>query len=432
MNFTQFGLSPQILKAIEDVGYQTPTPIQQQAIPTVLQGRDVFACAQTGTGKTASFTLPIIEGLATSRHRNGLPRVIILEPTRELAHQVYENFVNYAKYFNLKAVILVGGESMLGQDKILKRGVDVLIATPGRLLDLFDRGKLIFTDVRTLVIDEADRMLDMGFVPDIDQLTSLLPKLRQTLLFSATMSDEIQEIAGKYLINPKTITVSKTNSTAETVDQFIVKLDDGEKRKALRSILRQQSQGSQSIIFCNRKKDVDIVTSSLKRHGFSVAGLHGDLTQHMRNETLDEFRSGKLQILVASDVAARGIDVQDLNLVVNFDVPLQGEDYVHRIGRTGRAGKAGQAITLVTKNETRKLKAVEKIIAKEIPLMTLTFEEVEEEREKRKPTREYTKREYTPREYTPRDDSNHEPTQPVVGFGAIIPAFMRIDPLQYL
>lgn len=413
MNFTHFGLSPQILKAIEEIGYQIPTPIQQQAIPFVLQGRDVFACAQTGTGKTASFTLPIIEGLVTSRQRNGLPRVIILSPTRELAHQVYENFINYAKHLNLKAVILVGGESMLGQDKILKKGVDVLIATPGRLLDLFERGRLIFTDIKTLVIDEADRMLDMGFVPDIDQLTSLLPKLRQTLLFSATMSDEVQDIAGKYLINPKVITVSKTNSTAETVEQFIVKLDDTEKRKALRTILRQQSKGSQSIVFCNRKKDVNIVTSSLKRHGFSAAGLHGDLTQHTRNETLDEFRNGNLQILVASDVAARGIDVQDLNLVVNFDVPLQGEDYVHRIGRTGRAGKTGQAITLVTKNESRKLKAVEKIIAKEIPVLALKIEEA-------KPVREEKHHEF------------HEPHQPVVGFGAFIPAFMRIDPLQYL
>ncbi len=413
MNFTHFDLNPKILNAIEDMGYQTPTPIQQQAIPYILQGRDVFACAQTGTGKTASFTLPIIEHLLTCRLRSGLPRVIILEPTRELAHQVYENFVNYTKYLNLKAVILVGGESMLGQDKILKRGVDVLIATPGRLLDLFERGKLIFTDLKTLVIDEADRMLDMGFIPDIEQLVSLVPKLRQTLLFSATMSDEIKDIASKYLINPKLITVSKTNSTAETVEQFIVKLDDMDKRKALRTILRQKGTGSQSIIFCNRKKDVDIVTSSLKRHGFSAAGLHGDLTQHMRNETLDGFRSGKLQILVASDVAARGIDVQDLGLVVNFDVPLQGEDYVHRIGRTGRAGKAGQAITFVTKNESRKLKAVEKIISKEIPVLALKIDEA-------KPVRE---------EFV---HDHPEPNQPVVGFGAFIPAFMRIDPLQYL
>ncbi|HXF90620.1 MAG TPA: DEAD/DEAH box helicase [Candidatus Nitrosotenuis sp.] len=412
MNFTNFGLTSQILKAIDDMGYQTPTPIQQHAIPYILQGRDVFACAQTGTGKTASFTLPIIDILAASRQRNGLPRVIILEPTRELAHQVYENFVSYTKYLNLKAVILVGGESMFGQDKILKKGVDVLIATPGRLLDLFERGKLIFTDLKTLVIDEADRMLDMGFIPDIEQLASLLPRLRQTLLFSATMSDEIKDIATKYLINPKTISVSKTNSTAETVEQFIFKVEVSDKRKALRAILHQQEENSQTIVFCNRKRDVNILTSSLKRHGFLAGGLHGDLTQHTRNDTLDDFRNGKLRILVASDVAARGIDVQGLNLVVNFDVPLQGEDYVHRIGRTGRAGKGGQAITLVTKSESKKIKAVERIIAKQIPSLDLNIEES-------KPAIDM-------------DIGDHEPTQPIIGFGAFTPAFMRIDPLQYL
>jgi superfamily II DNA/RNA helicase len=410
MNFAHFGLTPETLKAIEEVGYQTPTPIQQQAIPYVLQGRDVFACAQTGTGKTASFTLPIVEHLATSRLRSGLPRVIILEPTRELAHQVYENFVRYAQYHPHKAVILVGGESMFGQDKILKRGVDVLIATPGRLLDLFERGKLIFTDIKTLVIDEADRMLDMGFIPDIEQLVSLLPKLRQTLLFSATMSNEVQEIAAKYLIHPKQIAVSKTNSTAETVEQYIVKIEEKEKRKALRSILRQRETADQTIIFCNRKKDVNILTSSLKRHGFSVAGLHGDLTQHTRNETLDEFKTGSLQVLVASDVAARGLDVQGLGLVVNFDVPLQGEDYVHRIGRTGRAGKAGKAITFVTQSEGRKLKAVEKIITKEIPTLEVKIEQ----------------------EVVPHLEPSENDKQQIIGFGQYIPAFMLINPLKYL
>lgn len=371
MNFSDLGLSAQLEQTVNQVGYTVPTPIQEQAIPQILRGRDLFGCAQTGTGKTASFILPMIDILHDSRSKVRMPRSIVLEPTRELAAQVLESFEAYGKNHKLKAALLVGGESMVDQEKQLKRGVDVLIATPGRLLDLFDRGQILLADVKILVIDEADRMLDMGFIPEVDRIVAMLPKMRQTLLFSATMPNEIKKLAHSYLINPKEIVIAPTTRTAETVTQHIVMVDNNQKREVLRYILGMQQNPGPIIIFCNRKRDVSILTSSLKRHGFVAGSLHGDMAQSQRNKMLDDFKNGKVSVLVASDVAARGLDVDGLSLVVNFDVPINAEDYVHRIGRTGRAGNAGVAITLVSHHDEKYLDGVQAFIQQKIPILNL-------------------------------------------------------------
>ena len=367
--FADLGLSDSILKAIEDVGYTTPTPIQEQAIPYVLQMRDVLGCAQTGTGKTASFTLPMIEVLATGRARARMPRSLILEPTRELATQVADNFALYGKYnLGLSMALLIGGENMDPQIKKLERGVDVLIATPGRLIDLFERGRIMLNDIKIFVIDEADRMLDMGFIPDIEKIASRLPAMKQTLFFSATMPPEIRKLSERFLNNPKSITVSPPASTGENITHTIIDLpsaNDGQKREALRHLLREK-EVTNAFIFCNRKRDVSIVQKSLSKHGFSAGALHGDLDQSTRTETLDSFRKGDISLLVCSDVAARGLDIADVSHVFNFDVPFNAEDYVHRIGRTGRAGKTGTALTLVTPEESKLVTAIETLIKKEI------------------------------------------------------------------
>jgi superfamily II DNA/RNA helicase len=385
MTFADLGLGPELLRAIGDVGYKEPTPIQAQAIPIVLMGRDVLGCAQTGTGKTASFTLPMIEILAAGRARARMPRSLILEPTRELAAQVAENFELYGKYHKLSMALLIGGESFADQEKRLDRGVDVLIATPGRLLDLFERGKILMTDVRILVIDEADRMLDMGFIPDVERIVSLLPKIRQTLFFSATMPPEIRRLADAFLMNPKEITVAPPASPAETVTQGMAVVAEREKREALRRLIRAESVKN-ALIFCNRKRDVDILQRSLTRHGFSAAALHGDMSQARRTETLDRFKRGEVSLLVASDVAARGIDILALSHVFNFDVPIHAEDYVHRIGRTGRAGREGRAFTLATPSDGKFIEAINRLIGREIPrieiegIEQLDFEEGEDRR----------------------------------------------------
>ncbi|MBM3468861.1 MAG: DEAD/DEAH box helicase [Alphaproteobacteria bacterium] len=371
MKFSDLGVSAQLEQTVNTLGYAAPTAIQEQAIPLILQGRDLFGCAQTGTGKTASFILPMIDILQDSRSKVRMPRSIVLEPTRELAAQVLESFETYGKGHTLKAALLVGGESMSDQEKQLKRGVDVLIATPGRLLDLFERGQILLADVKILVIDEADRMLDMGFIPDVDRIVALLPKMRQTLLFSATMPDEIKKLAHTYLINPKEIIIAPAVKTAATVSQHVLWVKSNKKREALRYVLSKQEIPGPVIIFCNRKRDISILTSSLKRHNFDVGCLHGDMPQNQRNQTLEEFKNGKIMILVASDVAARGLDVDGLSLVVNFDVPINVEDYVHRIGRTGRAGNAGVAITLVTKAEEKYLMGVQNFIQQTIPVMDI-------------------------------------------------------------
>lgn len=368
ITFDDLGLSEPTLRAVKETGYNTPTPIQAAAIPEVLKGRDILGIAQTGTGKTASFTLPMIDILASGRSRARMPRTLILEPTRELAAQVAENFDKYGKYQKLTKALLIGGVSFGDQDALLARGVDVLIATPGRLLDHFERGKLLLTGVQVMVVDEADRMLDMGFIPDIERIFKLTPFTRQTLFFSATMPPEITRLTDQFLSNPLRVEVSKPATAASTITQRIVPLPGGDprtRRAALRAVI-DSCEIKNGIIFCNRKTDVDVVALSLKRHGYDAAPIHGDLDQSQRTKTLDRFRSGELKILVASDVAARGLDVPDVSHVFNYEPPRTPDDYVHRIGRTGRAGREGASFTLVGPSDKKSLDAIEKLIGKAI------------------------------------------------------------------
>jgi len=385
MKFADLGLSPELLSAIADSGYETPTPIQAQAIPTVLMGRDVLGCAQTGTGKTAAFVLPMIDILNHGRTKARMPRSLIIEPTRELAAQVAENFEKYGKNIELSMALLIGGESFTDQERKLDRGVDVLIATPGRLLDLFERGKILMNDVKILVIDEADRMLDMGFIPDVERIVSLIPKIRQTLFFSATMAPEVKRLADAFLMNPKEITVSAPATTATTVTQGLVVCDDMDKREALRRLIKSEDV-TNALIFCNRKKDVDILYRSLSKHGFNAAQLHGDMPQSKRTETLEKFKNNEVTLLVCSDVAARGIDIKGLSHVFNFDTPHHAEDYVHRIGRTGRAGKEGRAFTFAMPEDGKAVQAIEKLIGKPIPhvqIEGITTQELSDEAPRR-------------------------------------------------
>jgi superfamily II DNA/RNA helicase len=364
--FSELGLSEPILRAIAEKGYLHPTPIQAQAIPAIFSGRDIMGVAQTGTGKTAGFTLPMLDILSGSRARARMPRSLILEPTRELALQVAENFVAYGKYLKLTHALLIGGESLNDQKDVLMKGVDVLIATPGRLIDLFERGGLMLTDTRLLVIDEADRMLDMGFIPDVERIVAMLPKTRQTLFFSATMAPEIRRLSDAFLDNPKLITVSRAASVATTIVAGLALVADIDKREALRRLIRSEDVQN-ALIFCNRKRDVDILHKSLTKHGFSVGALHGDMSQPARFATLEKFKQNELRLLVCSDVAARGIDIGGLSHVFNFDVPHHAEDYVHRIGRTGRAGKVGHAFTLATPEDKPAVEAIEKLTGSPIP-----------------------------------------------------------------
>ncbi|MCC1492328.1 DEAD/DEAH box helicase [Cognatishimia sp. F0-27] len=375
IKFSELNLNPKVLKAIEEAGYETPTPIQAGAIPPALEGRDVLGIAQTGTGKTASFTLPMITALARGRARARMPRSLVLCPTRELAAQVAENFDTYSQYVKLTKALLIGGVSFKEQESLIDKGVDVLIATPGRLLDHFERGKLLLTGVQIMVVDEADRMLDMGFIPDIERIFSLTPFTRQTLFFSATMAPEIERITNTFLSAPARVEVARQATASETIEQAAVFVkpsrrdrEASEKRKALRAIIDAEGEAcSNAIIFCNRKVDVDIVAKSLKKYGYDAAPIHGDLDQSQRTRTLEGFRNGELRFLIASDVAARGLDVPAVSHVFNFDVPSHAEDYVHRIGRTGRAGRDGKAFTIVVPKDEKNFDAVEKLIQKEIP-----------------------------------------------------------------
>ncbi len=369
-SFDDLGLSEQIVQAVTESGYTYPTPIQEQAIPVVLMGRDVLGCAQTGTGKTASFVLPMLDILTGSRAKARMPRSLILEPTRELALQVAENFVKYGKHLNLSCALLIGGESMNDQRDVLEKGVDVLIATPGRLMDLFDRGRILMADCKLLVIDEADRMLDMGFIPDVERIVAMLPPLRQTLFFSATMAPEIRKLADAFLRNPREISVSAPASVATTITAGLVYVGDREKREALRRLLRAEPVQN-ALIFCNRKIEVDVLYKSLKRHDFSVGALHGDMDQSTRFATLTKFKNNELQLLVCSDVAARGLDIGGLSHVFNFDVPFHAEDYVHRIGRTGRAGREGRAYSIATADDVKSVQAIEKLTGKPIPRIAI-------------------------------------------------------------
>ncbi len=364
--FVELGLSEPVLRAVAEMGYTQPTPIQAQAIPTVLMGRDVLGCAQTGTGKTAGFTLPMLDILAGSRARARMPRSLILEPTRELALQVAENFVLYGKYLKLSHALIIGGESMADQRDALDRGVDVVIATPGRLIDLFERGGVLLTNARLLVIDEADRMLDMGFIPDVERIVAMLPANRQTLFFSATMAPEIRRLADAFLQNPKEITVAPPASVATTITAGLALVAEHDKREALRRLVRKEDVQN-ALIFCNRKRDVDILYRSLARHGFSVGALHGDMSQPVRFATLEKFKAGEIRLLVCSDVAARGLDIGGLSHVFNFDVPVHAEDYVHRIGRTGRAGREGRAFMIAEPEDRVMVEAIEKLTGAPIP-----------------------------------------------------------------
>ncbi|WP_308917521.1 DEAD/DEAH box helicase [Jannaschia sp. LMIT008] len=373
--FTDLGLGPKVLKAVEAAGYDTPTPIQAGAIPPALEGRDVLGIAQTGTGKTASFTLPMITMLSKGRARARMPRSLVLAPTRELAAQVAENFDTYAQGSKLTKALLIGGVSFKEQEQLIDRGVDVLIATPGRLLDHFERGKLLLTGVQVMVVDEADRMLDMGFIPDIERIFELTPFTRQTLFFSATMAPEIERITNKFLSNPEKIEVERQNTTSETITQILVKhtpkrrdMSAKDKREILRAIIERDAEACKNaIVFCNRKVEVDVVAKSMKKHGLDAAPIHGDLDQSQRTATLNAFRDGSLRFLVASDVAARGLDIPDVSHVFNFDVPSHSEDYVHRIGRTGRAGKTGVAYTIAVPSDEKYLDGIERLIGKPIP-----------------------------------------------------------------
>ena len=373
--FSDLKLDPKVLKAVTEAGYESPTPIQQGAIPPALEGRDVLGIAQTGTGKTASFTLPMITMLGRGRARARMPRSLVLCPTRELAAQVAENFDTYAKHTRLTKALLIGGVSFGEQDKLIDRGVDVLIATPGRLLDHFERGKLLLTGVQIMVVDEADRMLDMGFIPDIERIFQLTPFTRQTLFFSATMAPEIERITNTFLHAPERIEIARQSSASETITQRLIELTPArrdtaakQKRDLLRTLIEAEGEGlKNAIIFCNRKTDVDIVAKSLGKYGYDAAPIHGDLEQSQRTRTLEAFRDGKLRLLVASDVAARGLDIPAVSHVFNYDLPSHAEDYVHRIGRTGRAGRLGTAISISTPSDEKYLTAIEALLKTSLP-----------------------------------------------------------------
>jgi len=371
MSFSHLGLSAKVLAAIESAGYKTPTPIQEQAIPHVLARRDVLGIAQTGTGKTAAFVLPMLTMLEQGRARARMPRTLILEPTRELAAQVVEHFEKYGKNHKLNVALIIGGVSFGDQDAKLTRGVDVLIATPGRLLDHSERGRLLLSGVELLVIDEADRMLDMGFIPDIERIGKLVPFTRQTLFFTATMPPEIQRIADTFLHNPVRVEVSKPATAATTITQLLVATgrDPAAKRETLRRLIRSADGFKNAIVFCNRKREVAQLHRSLLQHKFNAAALHGDLDQSARTAALESFRNGEVSLLVASDVAARGLDIPAVSHIFNFDVPHHPDDYVHRIGRTGRAGLSGTAITIVAPIDGKAVSAIERLIGQTIPWM---------------------------------------------------------------
>ena len=402
MSFEQLGLSERTLRAISEIGYQAPTPIQEQVVPPLLAGRDLIGIAQTGTGKTGSFVWPMLDLLSQSRVRARMARALILEPTRELAAQVAEALAAYGKYHNPKTALLIGGTSVGDQGRVLERGADIIIATPGRLLDHFGRGNLMLVGVRILVIDEADRMLDMGFIPDIQEITRLTPPTRQTLLFSATMPGEIEFLAQNYMKNPTKIAATSPATVAQAVTHRIVPTPEPKKLSVLNTLLRGEHVEN-GIIFCNRKRDVDLLFRSLKKAGFGVAALHGDLNQVVRTKTLLSFRNKEVDFLVASDVAARGLDIPHVSHVFNYDVPHHAEDYVHRVGRTGRAGHPGHALTLATKEDEKYLYEIEKLIGQPI-------EKVQPPKRSRskEPQRSRSKKE-----------------EALVGFGEDAPQFLR-------
>ncbi len=467
MSFSDLQLSEAVLRAVADAGYDTPTPIQAQAIPYILMGRDILACAQTGTGKTASFTLPMIDVLARGQAKARMPRSLILEPTRELAAQVADNFDTYGKHVKLTKALIIGGESMGDQLRNLERGADVLIATPGRLLDVFDRGALLMNDVRIFVIDEADRMLDMGFIPDVERIAKLVARQRQTLMFSATMPPAIRKLADAFMTNPKEVTVAPPSTPAETVSQGLVVIAGAgesaakEKRAVLRRLIDNETVQN-ALVFCNRKRDVGIVQRSLARHGFDAAMLHGDMAQSARSEVLERFKRGDVRLLVCSDVAARGLDIAGMSHVFNFDVPTSAEDYVHRIGRTGRAGKTGRAFTVAVPEDGKYVQQIEALIGKTIERVEmdgLVTGELDTSGGRRRRGRKNNKAAAAPaaaekpakaapgrnrrpaksqpdvvgdRGQSRRDRDKADRDEPVVGLGDHVPAFLLRDPREAL
>lgn len=445
--FEQLKLSPSILSAIDKIGFDKPTEIQAAVIPMALQKKDIVGIARTGTGKTVSFTLPILEMLSQSNGRARMPRALILEPTRELALQVADNLKLYNKYVKFSHSLLVGGESQSEQKENLRRGTDIIIATPGRLIDLFGQGAILLNQIQILVIDEADRMLDMGFIPDIEKIVSYLPQQKQTLLLSATMPPEIKRLTNSFLVDPIEISISPPSSVASTIESKVIIVPDNKKRKILRTLLQQENVKN-AIIFCNRKKDVDILTRSLKKHDFKSASLHGDIAQHHRTQTMEDFKNGKIQFLVCSDIAARGIDVENLTHVFNFDIPLQPEDYVHRIGRTGRAEKTGYAYSLATLEEKELIVNIEKLINETIPVLDIndfmnTSKETDNSTDKKLVKNKNSRQQKTKSrkadnknliEVAPRIPLTHaliDNDTPVIGFGQFVPAFM-LSPFRKL
>ena len=413
MTFADLGLSDELLKAVNEAGYDTPTPIQAQAIPPVLMMKDIIGIAQTGTGKTASFVLPMIDILAHGRARALMPRSLILEPTRELAAQVAENFEKYGKYHKLNMALLIGGVQMGDQLKALEKGVDVLIATPGRLMDLFQRGKILLNGCSMLVIDEADRMLDMGFIPDIEEICTKLPSQRQTLLFSATMPAPIKKLADRFLSNPKSIEVARPATASTNITQRLVKVDSRKKREALRAMLEGE-QVQSAVIFCNRKTTVRELNKSLQRHGFKSGEIHGDIDQSARIAELERFRAGTVNILVASDVAARGLDIKGVSHVFNFDAPWHPDDYVHRIGRTGRAGAKGAAFTFVTADDAEAIDNIQKLIGQKIEMIDAPAGAAKPEKaeDPRRDSERKTERSSGKRRDDRRDERREEPRAP--------------------
>lgn len=450
MPFAQLGLSTSLISVLDKIGFKSPTEIQKQTIPILLKKQDVLGCAQTGTGKTGAFLLPLIEVLSQKRGRARMSRALILEPTRELAAQVLEAFSNFSDDTKLTSGLIVGGEGANEQEKKLDKGVDVLIATPGRLIDFIEKGRLLLSDIQFLVIDEADRMLDMGFIPDIEKIVSKLPSKRVTALFSATMPPLIKKISSDFLKDPLEIKVNAPSSTATTVTQWRVELDfekksslaaqSAKKRKVLRDLLRAQ-EIERAVIFCNRKKDVDYLSKSLKKYGFNADALHGDMPQNKRTETLDRFRKGEIKILIASDVAARGLDIEDISHVISFDVPFNPEDYVHRIGRTGRASREGESYLFTAHSDKDLVKEIEALIQKNISFYK--FKDVKEEaptkQESKKPSSSQKekkepfsvlkgkKEDVLPLPSEKAEEKNHSQNrnEKILGFGDEIPMFMQ-------
>ena len=425
MTFADLGLSDQLLSAVNDSGYNEPTPIQRAAIPSVLMGKDLIGIAQTGTGKTAAFVLPMLDILHHGRSRALMPRSLILEPTRELAMQVSENFEKYGKYQKLSMALLIGGVQMGDQIKALEKGVDVLIATPGRLMDLFQRGKILLTGCELLVIDEADRMLDMGFIPDIEEICSKLPKNRQTLLFSATMPPPIQKLAAKFLNDPKRVEVARPATANVNIDQKLVEVSADKKKDVLKELLKADDVKT-AIVFCNRKTTVRELAGSLRRAHLAAGQIQGDMDQAQRIAEFDRFKAGDINILVASDVAARGLDVKGVSHVFNFDVPWQPDDYIHRIGRTGRAGAKGTAITLATRADGEFIERIEKLTG-------LKIARVGAPSKGEQPKKEDAKREPKPRREEPRrEESRRDVRSPIVedistDWNGPMPSFLSVS-----